>query len=240
MRSALLRKGGPSEDEFRPGDMVAFMRKQKTGGWVGPARVLATEQKNIWLLHAGIPILVSSNRVRGANAEEHLEVELLNKRRLSRKRPFMDAEAVRQPHRMEPQEGQIPYLDARPGGGSPDAPDGDDSPRKSPRKARQHEPSFQIEEEAGDVSPMNYSPPSPLPEQTLSSPQQGDISQPQQQQEPALLPQGLRPEDVPVPAEEAELAEIPDSVIYMLSWMTIMSILPPMPKFSGDQSLDEL
>ena len=113
VRSALLRKGGAAEETFRPGDMVAFMRKQKTGGWVGPARVLANDGKNVWLLHAGIPILVASNRVRGANAEEHLEVELLNKHRLSRKRPFMDAEAVRQPHRMEPGGGQVPYLDAR-------------------------------------------------------------------------------------------------------------------------------
>ena len=62
VRSALLRKGGAAEETFRPGDMVAFMRKQKTGGWVGPARVLANDGKNVWLLHAGIPILVASNR----------------------------------------------------------------------------------------------------------------------------------------------------------------------------------
>lgn len=154
--------------------------------------------------------------MRGANAEEHLEVELLNKHRLSRKRPFMDAEAVRQPHRMEPGGGQVPYLDARLSGGSPDAPEGDDSPRKSPRKERRPEASFEMEEEeplTGGISPLSYSPPSPLPEEALSLPQQPDDPQSQQHEEPSLAPQRLRPEDVPVPAEEAEREEIPDSVI---------------------------
>ena len=91
VRAAMLRKGGSPEDVFRPGDMVAFKRKQRTGGWVGPAR--AREDKNYWLLHSGIPILISSNRIRGANAEEMLETELLQKSRL-RKRPFMEREAV--------------------------------------------------------------------------------------------------------------------------------------------------
>eukprot|EP00435_Cladocopium_sp_Y103_P048460 s7_g14.t1 len=115
VRAAILRKGGSQEETFRPGDMVSFMRKQKTGGWVGPARVLACEGKNVWLLHSGIPILVASNRVRGANAEEHLEAELLDKSRLSRKRPFMDRDAVRQPHRLD-SPGQQPYMDMRPSG----------------------------------------------------------------------------------------------------------------------------
>lgn len=111
---AAIRKGGSPEEEYRPGDMVSFMRRQKTGGWIGPARVLACEGKNLWLLHAGIPVLVAKNRVRGANAEEHLEVELLNKHRLSRKRPFMDSEAVQQDHRLRG-EGQVPYVDMRVG-----------------------------------------------------------------------------------------------------------------------------
>ena len=46
VRAAMLRKGGSPEDEFRPGDMVSFKRKQRTGGWVGPARVIAREDKN--------------------------------------------------------------------------------------------------------------------------------------------------------------------------------------------------
>ena len=116
--------------------MVSFLRKQKTGGWIGPARAVACEGKNLWLLHAGIPVLVASNRVRGANAEEHLEVELLQKHRLSRKTPFMDREAIRQPHRLQ-EEGQAPYVDMRPeagpGLGSPGV-EGDDSPKKQ-RKA---------------------------------------------------------------------------------------------------------
>ena len=115
VRAAVLRKGGSLEEVFRPGDMVSFMRRQKTGGWIGQARVLACEGKNLWLLHAGIPILVASNRVRGANAEEHLEVELLNKHRLSRKRPFLDPGAVEQDHRLRA-EGQVPYVDMREGG----------------------------------------------------------------------------------------------------------------------------
>ena len=134
VRAAILRKGGSPEEEYRPGDMVSFMRRQKTGGWIGPARVLACEGKNLWLLHAGIPVLVAKNRVRGANAEEHLEVELLNKHRLSRKRPFMDSEAVQQDHRLRG-EGQVPYVDMRVGagglGGSPDSPGGDESPKRA-------------------------------------------------------------------------------------------------------------
>ena len=95
VRAALLRRGGTPEEIYRPGDLIAFKRKQKTGGWIGPARVLATEGKNLWILHTGgIPVLVAGNRVRAANAEEHLENELLDKSRLSRKRPFLDPEAV--------------------------------------------------------------------------------------------------------------------------------------------------
>ena len=115
VRAAMLRKGGSPEDEFRPGDMVAFKRKQRTGGWVGPARVIARDDKNYWLLHSGIPILISSNRIRGANAEEMLETELLQKSRL-RKRPFMDREAV-QPVSAPPAAGgsggQRPFIDLR-------------------------------------------------------------------------------------------------------------------------------
>ena len=55
VRAALLRRGGTPEEVYRPGDLIAFKRKQKTGGWVGPARVLATEGKNLWILHSGIP-----------------------------------------------------------------------------------------------------------------------------------------------------------------------------------------
>eukprot|EP00435_Cladocopium_sp_Y103_P032430 s1165_g8.t1 len=129
VRAAILRKGGAHEETFRPGDMVAFMRKQKSGGWVGPARVLACEGKNVWLLHSGIPILVASNRVRGANAEEHLEAELLDKSRLSRKRPFMERDAVRQPHRLD-LPGQQPYMDMRPQGhGGGRTTDDDDAKR---------------------------------------------------------------------------------------------------------------
>ena len=32
VRAAILRKGGSPEEEYRPGDMVSFMRRQKTGG----------------------------------------------------------------------------------------------------------------------------------------------------------------------------------------------------------------
>lgn len=112
LRSAMLRKGGSTEETFRQGDMVSFRRRQRTGGWIGPARVLAVEGKNAWLLHSGIPILVSTNRIRGANAEEHLEAELLQKSRLSRKRPFLEREAVQQPHRLG-EGGQQPYVDLR-------------------------------------------------------------------------------------------------------------------------------
>ena len=85
--------------------------------WIGPARVIATEGKNLWLLRSGILILVSNNRMRGANAEEHLENELLNKSRLSRKRPFMDRDQCNG-HRLRDRGHQVPYLDMRPGGGA--------------------------------------------------------------------------------------------------------------------------
>ena len=115
VRAAMLRKGGSPEDEFRPGDMVSFKRKQRTGGWVGPARVIAREDKNYWLLHSGIPILIASNRIRGANAEEMLETELLQKSRL-RKRPFLEREAVlpiSAPIGASGSGGHRPYIDLR-------------------------------------------------------------------------------------------------------------------------------
>ena len=127
VRAALLRRGGTPEEVYRPGDLIAFKRKQKTGGWVGPARVLATEG-------SGIPILVAGNRVRAANAEEHLENELLDKSRLSRKRPFLDPEAVRQPHRFDDQ-GQQPYVDMR-GPTDGDQSGADRSGGESPKRVR--------------------------------------------------------------------------------------------------------
>eukprot|EP00435_Cladocopium_sp_Y103_P048385 s980_g14.t1 len=123
-------EGGRAHGEtFRPSEMVAFIRKQKPGGWVGPARILACEGKNVGFLHSGIPILVASNRIRGANAEEDLEPDLLDKSRLSRKKFFMEREAARQPHRLD-SPGQQPYMDMRPQGhGGGRTTDDDDAKR---------------------------------------------------------------------------------------------------------------
>lgn len=142
VRAAMLRKGGSPEDVFRPGDMVAFKRKQRTGGWVGPARVIAREDKNYWLLHSGIPILISSNRIRGANAEEMLETELLQKSRL-RKRPFMEREAVQSvggPSAPGGTGGQRAFVDLRKPVEDYD-PVLDSSPAKSRRKKKPDETS---------------------------------------------------------------------------------------------------
>ena len=48
VRKAMLRKGGPEQHRYQQGDLVSFMRRR--GGaakWYGPARVLATEGKNV-------------------------------------------------------------------------------------------------------------------------------------------------------------------------------------------------
>ena len=197
VRAAILRRGGAQETEYRPGDMVSFLRKQKTGGWIGPARALACEGKNLWLLHAGIPVLVASNRVRGANAEEHLEVELLQKHRLSRKRPFMDREAIRQPHRLQ-EEGQAPYVDMRPdagpGLGSPNI-EGDDSPKKQ----RRAEATPTTTQEQPHFFPPNEAP-------TTTSPQEPLL--PQVPQHPELPQQEVRAEEVPIPEDDEILRDL--------------------------------
>ena len=198
VRAAILRKGGSPEEEFRPGDMVSFMRKQKTGGWIGPARVLACEGKNLWLLHAGIPVLVANNRVRGANAEEHLEVELLNKHRLSRKRPFMDSEAVNQGHRLG-EEGQVPYIDMRSSGvglGSPDSPGGDESPKKA-RGVNEEEIEFATPEEMAE-------PRLAQPQQQLPLPLSESSERPYSSRQPVAtqLIDGTVEDSAPVPVEE--------------------------------------
>ena len=173
VRAAVLRKGGSPEEEFRPGDM-------KTG-WIGPARELACEGKNLWLLHAGIPILVGSNRVRGANAEEHLEVELLNKHRLSRKRPFLDPGAVEQDHRLRA-EGQVPYVDMREGGavgGGPDPIGGDDSPKKARTEEAATFPRIIVEPELARVEsqvPTAQKGTPQLPQQLPDQPSRPDVA----------------------------------------------------------------
>ena len=65
----------------------------------------------------------------------------------------------------------------------------------------------------GNISPVSYAPTTPPPQEdmTLSLPQQ-TTTQPQLHEQPALVLQP-GPEDVPVPAEDAELEEIPDSVV---------------------------
>ena len=66
----------------------------------------------------------------------------------------------------------------------------------------------------GNISPVSYAPTTPPPQEdmTLSLPQQ-TTTQPQLHEQPALVLQRPGPEDVPVPAEDAELEEIPDSVV---------------------------
>ena len=173
----MLRKGGTPEDEFRPGDMVSFMRKQKTGGWTGPARVIARENKNYWLLHSGIPVLIASNRIRASNAEEHLEHELLHKSRLrKRKEPFLPRAAV-EPMSDSIGGGQQIYVDMRRG---EDEEEGLLSPKKARRDAtgsaselpRESEPARPAE---GQVSAEEM----PLPEDNVEEELAGENDKPE-------------------------------------------------------------
>ena len=190
IRAAVLRKDGAQQESFRQGDMVSFMRRQKTGGWIGPARVLAMDGKNVWLLHSGIPILVASNRVRGANAEEHLETELLNKSRLSRKRPFLERDAVAQPHRLE-DAGQQPFMDMRgPVGGAPAAIEDDN------KRARV----TSDEDAAGEAATRAPAAPAALEDKKLEEKQKEEETK-------------LEASQVPVPDDEAGLDIDVDAIL---------------------------
>ena len=102
IRKGILRQGGSEHGIYRTGDMVSFMRKRRgKAKWYGPARVLVQEGRNVWLLHGGVPIVISEAMVRPACPEELLESELLQKRTKGVKRfRGFGYEDVSQPHQL--------------------------------------------------------------------------------------------------------------------------------------------
>ena len=83
IRKSMLRKSVPLRGPCSVGDLVSF---QKKGKWFGPARILAHEgRSSLWILHAGVSILVSETSVRPATTEEVIKKQLLELRP-SRKR----------------------------------------------------------------------------------------------------------------------------------------------------------
>ncbi len=117
VRASMMRQEFTDSGFYKVGDLVSFMRKQKshTTGikWYGPARVLAQEGKNVWLLHGGIPMLIGNHMVRACNPEELLEAELLDRRKGNKQRRGVFYEDVRQPHQFEEQSQQQGFMDLR-------------------------------------------------------------------------------------------------------------------------------
>ena len=68
IRKSMLRKSVPLRGPYRPGDLVAFKKKDK---WLGPARVLPNEgRSSLWLVHGGVTILVAETSCRPATSDE--------------------------------------------------------------------------------------------------------------------------------------------------------------------------
>ena len=121
VRAAMLRQGFEEPITYKLGDMVAFMRKQKSNlekgiqagiKWYGPARVIAQEGKNVWLLHGGVPLLIGTHMVRPSNPEEFIEAELLGRKKSRKRVHDVIYDDVRQPHQLD-QPQQQGFLDLR-------------------------------------------------------------------------------------------------------------------------------
>ena len=79
----MLRIFVPLRGPYKAGDLVSFHRK---GKWFGPGRIVGTSGRaNFWLVHGGIPIIVSESQIRPATRSEVLSKQLLELRP-SRKR----------------------------------------------------------------------------------------------------------------------------------------------------------
>ena len=113
VQKALLRKGGGEAQQFRQGDLVAFMRrKQGAVKWYGPGRVLTQEGKNVWIMHGGVPILTSETMVRAATSEEYLTKELIGVTKGKKRGRGLLYEDPAQHHQLG-STGQPSYLDLR-------------------------------------------------------------------------------------------------------------------------------
>ena len=117
VRASMMRQGFTDSGIYKIGDLVSFMRKQKSHStgikWYGPARVLAQEGKNVWLLHGGIPLLIGNHMIRACNPEELLEAELLDRKKGNKRRRGVFYEDVRQPHQFDEQSQQQGFMDLR-------------------------------------------------------------------------------------------------------------------------------
>ena len=84
IRAALLRKSVPLRGPYNMGDLVCFYRR---GRWHGPARIIGREGRStLWLVHAGIPIVVSESQLRPATTREVMVKQLLALRPSRRRR----------------------------------------------------------------------------------------------------------------------------------------------------------
>ena len=75
-RKALLRRSRPTASAFEKGDWVLHWRRNKQGSraergrWYGPARVICTEDKVLWLSHCGQLIRAAPEQIRSASLRE--------------------------------------------------------------------------------------------------------------------------------------------------------------------------
>ena len=78
-----LRQAAPIPKEYQCGDMVMYKREQGAeepgSEWNGPARIIGLEDKILWMIHNGTPIVGAPNRCRPPHASELLAYSSLNR-----------------------------------------------------------------------------------------------------------------------------------------------------------------
>jgi hypothetical protein len=99
IRTALMRRSTPCRGPCFPGDLLCFYRNNK---WFGPARMIGREgRSNLWLIHGGIPIVISEESVRPALAGEVIAKQI-TELKPSRKRKRQITQDV---------DHELPFLD---------------------------------------------------------------------------------------------------------------------------------
>ena len=176
IRKAILRQGGSDHQRYRTGDLVNFQRKR--GGrprWYGPARVLVQDEKNVWILHGGVPVVTSTAMVRPSCPEELLEYELLGRRSkgVKRLRGFGYDDVVRS-HQMDTQQQQS-YMDFR--------------------KVERDD----MEDDLAQEFRLPYSIPATVPPTEAGGDEESPKRMRQLEKEPIETENEQRPEQVPVP-----------------------------------------
>ena len=105
VRRALLRRSTPLRGPYSSGDLVCFRRQ---GRWFGPGRVVGREgRSNLWIVHAGIPMVVSEDNVRPSNAGEVLAKQLLELKPSRKRRRATLEEIPEEPSPMV----EVPFSD---------------------------------------------------------------------------------------------------------------------------------